>query len=243
MISRKLVFIIISILTYNLSTAQPVQIGGTYNSQQLVIVKTIGWNDIHGRLTAYEWNDSKWKEVLKDIPVIVGRSGLAWGKSLLKTQNTEGKQKKEGDGNSPAGIFKLTGLFGYNDFDSKMNSLKVDTATYCVDDLKSKYYNRIVKTDTVKKEWNSAETMKLKDDEYKYGVFVAYNTSEIEPGKGSCIFMHIWKNSENPTSGCTAMTEENIIKLISFLDKNKNPLLIQLPANEYKKLGKTYILP
>ncbi len=214
-----------------------------FKTSQLLVVTTTGWNNINGKMTSYQWKNNKWEAVLKDIPIVTGRSGLAWGKGLHDSSLNKGKLKKEGDGNAPAGIFYLTGLFGYQDISSKMNSLKVDQRTFCVDDVKSAYYNKIVKSDTVKKDWNSAETMRMKSDVYKYGIVVDYNVKPAIPGKGSCIFMHIWSKSTAPTAGCTAMTEGNILKLIGFLDKSKNPVLVQVPQTEYYRLKLLYKLP
>jgi D-alanyl-D-alanine dipeptidase len=134
-------------------------------------------------------------------------------------------------------------LFGYDDILSKMSSLKVDNKTFCVDDSKSAYYNQIVKTDTIKKDWTSAETMRMKSDVYKFGVFVDYNVNPAIPAMGSCIFMHIWSGGTEPTAGCTAMKESDILKLIGFLDTKKNPILVQLPQSEYNKLKLVYKLP
>ncbi|HEY1010842.1 MAG: L,D-transpeptidase family protein [Daejeonella sp.] len=212
-------------------------------TSQLVVVTTNGWNNIDGKMSTYQWENNKWSPVLKDIPIVTGRSGLAWGKGLHDTDLNKGKLKKEGDGNAPAGMYYLTGLFGYQDISAKMSSLKVDERTFCVDDVNSGYYNQIVKSDTVQKDWNSAETMRMKSDVYKYGIFVDYNVNPAIPGKGSCIFMHIWSKSTSPTAGCTAMTEANILKLIGFLDKSKNPVLVQVPQSEYPKLKKLYKLP
>lgn len=213
------------------------------DTRQLVLVTTSGWDNIDGQLTTYEWKNEQWVPVLQNIPVVTGRSGLAWGKGLHDPGLNNGKLKKEGDGNSPAGIFYLSGLFGYDDISAEMPALKVDERTFCVDDVKSDYYNQIVKSDTVKKDWSSAETMRMKSDVYKYGIFVDYNVNPSVPGDGSCIFMHIWRGSASPTAGCTAMTEENILRLIGFLDKSKNPVLVQVPASEYAGLRQRYKLP
>ncbi len=212
-------------------------------TSQLVVVTTRGWNNIDGTMNTYQWENNKWSAVLTDIPIVTGRSGLAWGKGLHDPALSKGKLKKEGDGNAPAGIYYLSGLFGYQEISAKMNSLKVDERTFCVDDVKSAYYNQIVKSDTIKKDWNSAEIMRMKSDAYKYGIFVDYNVNPATAGKGSCIFMHIWSKSTAPTAGCTAMTEENILKLISFLDKSKNPILVQVPQSEYHKMKLLYKLP
>ncbi len=238
----KLIIFFAIILFTGFSNPQA-EISKRFNTRQLVVVTSEGWNKINGKMTAYEWKNNKWIPVLKDIPIVTGRSGLAWGKGLHDSKLNRGKLKKEGDGNAPAGIFYLSGLFGYDKISAKMNSLKVDNKTFCVDDSRSAYYNKIVKSDTVKKDWKSAETMRMKSDVYKYGIFVDYNVNPAEAGKGSCIFMHIWSGSNSPTAGCTAMTEANILKLIEFLDKKKNPVLVQVPQSEYEKLKRTYKLP
>ncbi len=223
--------------------AQTGDINRDLNTSQLVIVTTPGWNSINGQLTCYQKKGNRWEPILRDITIVTGRNGLAWGPGLHDKSLNKGKLKKEGDGKAPAGIFNLTGLFGYQDIKSKMNSLKVDRKTFCVDDIKSSYYNQIVNSDTVEKDWNSAETMRMKSDVYKYGIFVDYNVKPAAPGKGSCIFMHIWSKSTAPTAGCTAMTENDMLKLIRFLDKSKNPVLVQVPESEYPKLKRLYKLP
>jgi L,D-peptidoglycan transpeptidase YkuD (ErfK/YbiS/YcfS/YnhG family) len=236
---RILFLAIWSVLFNNQQTA----INEKFNTGQLVVVTTAGWDVIEGSMTVYEWKNNKWSPVLNDIAIVTGRSGLAWGKGLHDDDLNKGQMKKEGDGNSPAGIFYLSGLFGYQDHTAKMDYLKVDDRTFCVDDIKSAYYNHIVKADTVKKDWDSAETMRMKSDVYKYGIFVDYNTDPVVAGDGSCIFMHIWRRSDSPTAGCTAMTEDNMLKLMAFLDKSKNPVLVQVPRSEYAEMKKRYNLP
>lgn len=228
---------------YSIYFDQPVDLNTRFNTGQLIVVNTDSWNKIEGKLSVYEFKENRWIPVLTEIAIVTGRSGMAWGKGLHKAELNRGKLKKEGDGNSPAGIFYLSGLFGYEEIRSEMNSLKVDDRTFCVDDSKSAYYNQIVKSDTVKKDWSSAETMRMKSDAYKFGIFVDYNVKPAIPNLGSCIFMHIWSGSNKPTAGCTAMKESDILKLIDFLDKKKNPILVQIPRSEYEKLKSMYKLP
>jgi len=237
--------IIISLYLFIISSfiEEPINLNTRFKTSQLIVVTTASWNKIEGKMSVYEYDGNYWQPVFTEIPIVTGRSGMAWGKGLHKQELNKGKLKMEGDGNSPAGIFQLSGLFGYEDIASKMNSLKVDNKTFCVDDSKSAYYNQIVKSDTVKKDWNSAETMRMKSDVYKFGIFVDYNVKPAIPNMGSCIFMHIWGGSTEPTAGCTAMQESDILKLIGFLDKMKNPILVQLPLSEYGKLKVIYKLP
>lgn len=237
-----MISIILSIF-FSLFLDQPVDLKTKFKTEQLIVVTSDSWNKIEGKMNVYEYRNNKWMPVFNNIPIVTGRSGMAWGKGLHDHALNKGKLKKEGDGNAPAGIYTLSGLFSYEDVSSGMSSLKVDERTFCVDDSKSIYYNKIVKTDTVKKDWNSAETMRMKSDVYKYGIFVDYNVKPAVPGLGSCIFMHIWSGSNSPTAGCTAMKEEDILKLIGFLDKNKNPLLVQVPLADYQKMKRLYKLP
>lgn len=212
------------------------------DSQQLLVVTTEDWTTTHAVLTGYELVNGEWKEFIPEIKTRIGRTGLAWAPGLHDSAfHTLHPLKQEGDGKSPAGIFPLESLYGYEDFIAKMPYLKVDTNTFCVDDPASQYYNKIVRGDEVEKDWSSAETMRMESDVYKYGIIVGYNTEKPVPGAGSCIFIHL--TTDTPTAGCTAMTEAELLEIISFLDIKKNPLLVQAPDFEYDKMAKKYHLP
>ncbi|SMO53247.1 L,D-peptidoglycan transpeptidase YkuD, ErfK/YbiS/YcfS/YnhG family [Solitalea koreensis] len=224
-------------------SAQKIDLRKEFGCEQLIIVTSADWQAIQGKMNVYEWKDNSWNAVMKNIPITLGRTGLAWAKGLQNSKWNTGELKKEGDGKSPAGIFRIGGLFGYGDLETKMNYLKLNQTTFCVDDTASSNYNRIVDTATVSKNWNSAEKMRRNDDLYKYGVLVDYNSENVIEGAGSCIFIHIWRGNDQPTLGCTAMTEANILKLIHFLNKEKKPLLVQMPEKELQEFSKEYKLP
>jgi L,D-peptidoglycan transpeptidase YkuD (ErfK/YbiS/YcfS/YnhG family) len=38
--------------------------------------------------------------------------------------------------------------------------------------------------------------------------------------------MHIWKEENVPTAGCVAMSEENILKILDWLDPAASPIII-----------------
>jgi len=220
-----------------------------FKSKQMLVVTSLGWDSIHGKLNFYQWNDSKnkWENKIADIPVVLGKKGMAWGNGLQNPKFNTGILKKEGDKRAPAGIFYLRQAFSYYNAPqivSMLDLVKTDSTVFCVDDLNSIYYNQLVDIDTVpKKDWKSAERMFFNDVDYKYGIFVGYNTDPVEKGKGSCIFVHLTGIPISPTAGCTAMQEEIIVKLLKLLDKSKNPVLIQVPEKEYLILKKEYKLP
>jgi D-alanyl-D-alanine dipeptidase len=112
-----------------------------------------------------------------------------------------------------------------------------------VDDPASHYYNQLVDRSKVARvDWRSSEQMRRSDDLYKWGIFVAHNAAAT-PGAGSCIFMHIWKNSSTPTTGCTAMAERDLLQLLRWLAPKAQPILVQMPGRDYAILQSSYELP
>jgi len=112
-----------------------------------------------------------------------------------------------------------------------------------VDDPHSRFYNRLVNITQINHpDWKSAEKMILSDQRYKWGIVVLHNEPP-KSGAGSCIFLHVWLNSSTPTSGCTAMPEEDLRRLIGWLDPAKAPLLVQLPRSIYSEQRGQWGLP
>jgi L,D-peptidoglycan transpeptidase YkuD (ErfK/YbiS/YcfS/YnhG family) len=85
--------------------------------------------------------------------------------------------------------------------------------------------------------------MRRDDDLYRYLVLVGHNLPDPVPGAGSCIFLHIWRGSNEPTAGCTAMAESTILQLLSWLDRDKSPRLVQLSRKNYMRLKDIWGLP
>lgn len=216
-------------------------------SLQTVVVTTKDWAAITGTARLYERKDtnSDWKSRGDSFPVVVGANGLAWGDYEF-APSAGVKYKKEGDGAAPAGLFPLTSVFGSA---SKPEALqlpytKLDAYTECVDDSNSGFYNRVVNRLQVGNfDWKSSEKMLAVGEQYDLGVFVGYNSFPIEKGRGSCIFLHIWKDAASGTSGCTAMERRNLELIAGWLSPPRNPYLIQMPESEYSRNRKSWKLP
>ncbi len=219
-------------------------------STQAILITTENWDAVQGKLQRFERKNTnaKWQKSGEEIAIVVGKKGLGWGVGLhnSKVFQTNQPVKREGDGKSPAGIFSLTSTFGSAPNSDvswlKMPYVSLTDAIECVDDSKSKQYNLIVDNKMVNVDWNSSEKMLAVGEQYDFGVFVAHN-SPSTVGKGSCIFLHIWKDENSGTAGCSAMTKANIEEILRWLDKSKNPVLVQLPSSEYRRLRKTWQLP
>ncbi len=214
-------------------------------ARQILVVVAEGWNNLQGSLYAYNKVGSKWILQFSN-PIVLGEKGLGLGDGLVPIAIANVPVKKEGDLRAPAGIFSIGTAFGYAPYKEAgwiNNRYIMCTDTLiCVDDLHSVNYNKLVKTDTATKDYNSHEDMLMEKNYYKWGLFVNYNTNKI-PGNGSCIFIHIWGNDHEGTWGCTAMKEEDMIRILHWIKSTDNPLLVQLPKTEYIKFSVQYGLP
>jgi D-alanyl-D-alanine dipeptidase len=216
-------------------------------SRQCIVVVARDWNATSGVLRAFERASSHgdWQRHGPAIPVVLGKKGLAWGRGLF-AGNT-GPLKVEGDDKAPAGIFRLGPAFGYAPKTAapwiKLAYFPLTKETEGVDDPQSRHYNQLVnRSEVARVDWKSSEQMLRNDDLYKWGLVVAHNSART-PRAGSCIFMHIWKNSSSPTAGCTAMPERDLVSLLRWLKPGARPVLVQMPAPEYEAARVQFRLP
>ncbi|KAA0980550.1 D-alanyl-D-alanine dipeptidase [Pseudomonas sp. ANT_H12B] len=212
-------------------------------SNQLIVVTTKNWTDIQGTAQRYERHGKTFRKYQDSFPVVLGKSGLAWGKGLISAEQSEGPVKHEGDGKAPAGVFKLGTAFGYDaTAETRLPYLVLTSTTECVDDSNSERYNELVDGATVSKDWTSSEQMRSKDELYRNGIFIEHNTPATR-ASGSCIFFHIWRGPTSPTLGCTAMDQADIARLFSWLDPRQSPLLVQMPEAQYEHFRASWNLP
>lgn len=214
---------------------------------QAVVVVTPGWEAGMGSLQRFQRSgpEAPWHAQGAEIPVSVGRSGLGWGRGLHPSDPGAGPVKKEGDGRAPAGVFRLSALFGSRNPHPDAGGLpflETSPTLECVDDTGSRYYNRIIdRRKVAAPDWRSSERMQIPP--YEVGVVVDHNTAPPMPGAGSCIFLHIWQGDSVPTSGCTASAEACMAELAGWLQNEARPVLVQLPQAEYERLRGAWSLP
>jgi hypothetical protein len=204
-----------------------------FSAQQIVLVVA---ENLHSQSAILEFYEDEKK--LFSTTVNLGKHGLGWGLGENKlTHPIDTPEKYEGDKKAPAGVFKLTDIFGYSTSSNyKMPYLYASKNLICIDDINSNFYNQIIMAHGDEK---SFEYMRRSDKQYQLGVVVAHNTEAIK-GRGSCIFMHVEKAQGAPTVGCTSMKFEDLKKIVELLDREKNPILIQIPKSSRKEIIKLY---
>lgn len=218
------------------------------SSRQLLVVRSASWWATSGTLQRYERSQgTSWRALGPAVPVNVGRSGMGWGRGL-HASDAAGPRKREGDGRAPAGVFLLRQAFGAADAlptnSHRFPYLKSLPTSYCVEDVRSQYYNQIVDAARVRpSSWEQWSALLRADGLFNWGIVVEQNAPEIRKASGSCVFLHIWRGPHQPTAGCTSMSEQALEEIIPWLDAELEPVLVQLPDPLLEKLRQTWGLP
>lgn len=218
------------------------------DSSQVVVGITSSWDSSHVTVFLYEKQGGAWRQAAGPWKGRAGKSGLAWGRGLHPVPDGA-RTKQEGDWRSPAGVFRIGGVWGYHDRIQKHPQLpyrKVTSRDLWVEDPASPHYNRhLVLEHEPRPGWEKKAQMKQDDYPHSLKLFIEHNVRpKPVPGAGSSIFFHIWRGGgAKPTSGCTTLPEADLRTLIARLDPGKNPLYVLLPKPDYDKLRAAWMLP
>ncbi len=224
------------------------------SSGQLIVVVSASSEADHGTIRRFEreTGESGWKLAGEPARVTLGRNGLGLGIGLHEIEATvDGAGmpvKREGDGKSPAGVFRLSSAFGYAPVEQmgeiSIPYMHVTDRLECVDDANSAWYNQVVSRDSVEDvDWQSSEQMLMDGIWYEKGIVVDHNTGPASPGAGSCIFLHNWTGPTDTTSGCTAMDPAILTGIVQWIDASRDPVLVQLTEQMYGDYRAAWGLP
>lgn len=201
---------------------------------QLVVVAAPGWDDSVGGLRRFvrrpgpagagepsgeragpsggspPW-DRSWEQVDDEPwPVRLGRCGLAEGRGLAGHQGAPAA-KREGDGRTPAGRFRIGPGFGRPPYRVLAEGERWD------EDPASPTYNRLV-----------IDPHQRSDPLLARQVVIGHNAApDTLAGAGSAILFHEWRDSGAvPTAGCVAMSAGHLDALMDWLDPQARPQVL-----------------
>ena len=136
------------------------------------------------------------------LPVALGRGGIK-------------ANKREGDGATPRGRFRLKGLWwraGRHPRPSTLlpvTRIKPDDG-WCENPI-DRHYNRPIKVPAGSK----ADRLARQDDLYDFIVEIDHNTRPRIAGRGSAVFMHVARPQFKPTAGCVALDMNALRRLLA----------------------------
>jgi L,D-peptidoglycan transpeptidase YkuD (ErfK/YbiS/YcfS/YnhG family) len=215
--------------------------------QQLIVSIAPGWDAQNGRLQLFERAGKGWKPVGEPWAVLYGKSGLAWGRGVLGTDEP-GTHKTERDKRAPAGVFRIGTIYTYDAALPEGSDFRFHTVTTrdaWVDDPASPDYNKFVTIPDPANPppWFEKEKMRHNDFAYRWLVEIRHNSDPPVAGDGSAIFFHIRRGVDRPSAGCTTMAEPNLVRLIRWLRVAGNPHYALLPKAEYLRKWQAWGLP
>jgi len=172
-----------------------------------------------------------WQPVGSSEPVVLGHGGMAWGLGFHQLAATGEPKKLEGDGRTPAGIYRIGVSFGFA-ASPRPGYRQIVDDTVCVDDPASPAYNTITSRGIVGRKVHG-ENMRAVQ-RYRRGLVVDYPTDAKARG-GSCIFIHIKRSTMAPTAGCIALPEARVAAWQEF--STAGAVLVTLPRTALDRLS------
>ena len=114
--------------------------------------------------------------------------------------------------------------FGYDQgVQTELDYRAVTEKDFWIDASASPFYNQWITGDVPE---ISHELLRRQDELYKYAIVIEYNTDPVIPGMGSAIFMHVWRGAGQPTAGCVAVAQAELLRLLQWLDGRQNPVIL-----------------
>jgi L,D-peptidoglycan transpeptidase YkuD (ErfK/YbiS/YcfS/YnhG family) len=138
------------------------------------------------------------------IPVALGRGGIK-------------ADKREGDGATPAGRFRLVRLWYRADRGPRPKTLlpvrRIRPEDAWVEDPADRNYNRPIRL----KAGATGDRLWRKDHLYDLVIEIDHNTRPRVAGRGSAVFIHVARPGFGPTAGCVALKASVLRRLLGWI--------------------------
>ena len=83
------------------------------------------------------------------------------------------------------------------------------------DDPNDPAYNRLIAAPNGRDHGFTHEDLRRADPVYDVVCVLDFNLDEPKPGRGSAIFLHVWRAPRHPTAGCIAFSRTNLLDIIA----------------------------
>ena len=138
------------------------------------------------------------------LPVALGRAGIK-------------ANKREGDGATPRGAFRLKRLWWRAERHRRpptlLPSRRIGPNDAWCEDPNDRHYNRPVKLPPK----STADRLARPDRLYDFIIEIDHNTRPRVAGRGSAVFIHVARPGLAPTAGCVALELNSLRRLLARL--------------------------
>ncbi len=170
-------------------------------------------------LTLYEWQNGGWTSLMQSYAT-VGKNGVGYNYG-------------EGKSITPKGTFNLGFCYGLSAPNTGLRFKQLQSNDIFVSDSNSKYYNCLIPSSLYSGSGSIEHTYNqfANQGAYNYNIFIEHNgdgesANSATPGLGSVITICGYTGALKPTLGCIDISSSDMIKLLSYLDQSKNPVII-----------------
>ena len=132
------------------------------------------------------------------FPCAVGRGGI-------------GVKRAEGDGVTPAGRHRIEVVLWRPDRLRRRGGGAIGPCDGWSDDPADPGYNRPVRLP----HRFGHEALRRADRQYDLVAVLDWNRAPIVPGRGSAIFLHVWRRPRHPTAGCIAFRRADLAFILA----------------------------
>jgi len=153
--------------------------------------------------------------------IIIKKDTLLYDEFKFKCsigKNGKTTKKIEGDNKTPKGLYALGPLYYRKDrlpkLSTKLKKIEIMKNFGWCDDVKSKFYNKPIKTNINVRH----EKLYRNDKKYDLLIPIEYNSKKPKKNKGSAIFLHLTSNYKK-TQGCVAIKEKDMLILLNLINK------------------------
>ena len=153
--------------------------------------------------------------------IIIEKDTLLYDEFKFKCsigKNGKTTKKIEGDNKTPKGLYALGPLYYRKDrlpkLSTKLKKIEIMKNFGWCDDVKSKFYNKPIKTNINVRH----EKLYRNDKKYDLLIPIEYNFKKPKKNKGSAIFLHLTSNYKK-TQGCVAIKEKDMLILLNLINK------------------------
>ena len=153
--------------------------------------------------------------------IIIEKDTLLYDEFKFKCsigKNGKTSKKIEGDNKTPKGLYALGPLYYRKDrlpkLSTKLKKIEIMKNFGWCDDVKSKFYNKPIKTNINVRH----EKLYRNDKKYDLLIPIEYNSKKPKKNKGSAIFLHLTSNYKK-TQGCVAIKEKDMLILLNLINK------------------------
>ena len=150
------------------------------------------------------------------FPASIGRGGIT-------------ATKREGDGATPAGVHRIVGVLYRPDRIARASvpgwAVPIGPGDLWCDAPDDPDYNLMVRAPFAA----SHERLRRADPLYDLVLITDWNWPHAVPGRGSAIFLHIWRRPGFCTAGCVALRRDHLVWVVNRLRPGARLIVPPLP--------------